>query len=141
MSARRLPPHDELVKMIMSGWSYPRIAQKYGVEWSTVYATLKRGQRLRGGPWPILTEKQRVAKIHLWNNEATLNPMLIAMVLEEYLEDNSMTLREFARRSNMNPSRLYGIKSGRIKRISREYAIRLLKALGEPVPRELYRAS
>lgn len=137
---RKLPPYEELKALYLgtggkTPLTYAQIAQKFGVHYSTVRATIKQRAERRG-EWPLLSpaanERRRLQRIQA--TKVSVTPVGIAFVVEEFLEKEGMTRREFAEKFNFDYRYIVKLLApSRHDPIAAPYAVRLLEACGEPV--------
>lgn len=134
---RKLPPYELLKQLyVKEGLTLSEIAARYDVSRSCVLDTIRRRAKAHGDPWPLIDshDKQRQRR---GISRRQVNPKLIIDLVYDYLEENGIFLKDFAERYGFAPGYLSEIKSGRYTTISKRYAVRLLNAIGEPVPEHL----
>jgi hypothetical protein len=139
---KKLPPYAELKKLVMpprmggKGWTYAEVAAKYKCSKVVVGRTLRDRALAHGDPWPIFTHDDRIAKVIRGerNNPRTLPSNVLWSLVEEYLDANEMSVREFCRRNAFTYGWAISVKTGRYPRISKTYFVALCDAINEPVP-------
>jgi len=134
---RKLPPYAELRKLYVDkSMSMAEIAAKYDVSKSAVYWTLRRRAENRG-EWPLQPRSGQRAVLRRTIDRRLVQGWFIVDMVYEYCRTNNMTVKQFCDQHGFTDKYIYEVHSKRYKRISAQYAIRLLTAIGEPVSEHL----
>jgi len=146
-----LPPYDKLkYDYLTLGLSQREIAAKYGVTQRAVTMNLRRRAEVRG-EWPLLSDRQRALR-RAWqrNNKGKSDYFipdggLIRDLLVEYIAEQGITKGEMARRAGLREGyileQIYWHNKGVRHGIRTEHAVKILQAIGEPVPERLQKAA
>lgn len=139
---KKLPPYAEMRRMLLpprmggQGMTYREMAAKYGVHLGCVVRTFRDRTLAHGDPWPPMTQQDARdrARRSMMRNPRSVRIDVIWSLVEEYLYDNRMSVREFSRHSGLGYDWLYSIRAGKYKRVTKPLAAQMLRSIGEPVP-------
>lgn len=135
---KKLPPYEVLKAYVVNdGLTYKEIAEKYGTWTASVYRNL-RARATRRGEWPLLTPAQRTQRAARGMSRAgySVNGRVIREMVREYLDEQGLTRKKFADDNGFQDVYIRDLVSRRNaqKNILIPHAVRLLRAMGEPVP-------
>lgn len=134
--------YPEVRSAYLSGKSYSELSMIYKASVSQIQRFMR--DNTPDDEWPLYrpphvhravrSRRMKVAK-------KSVKPELIMELVDEYCRENDLSLRQFVvtrlKRPASNASHLSGFRSGRYKSMSGMYAARLLRAIGEPVRKDL----
>ena len=147
-SADVLPSYEEVKHMVLApphglGMTYKEVGAKYQVTRNVVEGFVRR-RAIAAGEWPLEHADpgvKRAAQLRLSAPDRYPKALGIYLAIEHHCEDADLTRAEWAREHGFKPKYLHelGARLDRDPnaRIRKDIAVKLLKALGEPVPRKL----
>lgn len=125
----------------MSGLSLTEIGEKHGVSRYSVHRILARYTPPEQWPLPrhpVVTHQTRSRRaLHA---AKSVDPGIIMELVQEYLDENDLVMADFTEKLGLQRhscSILYKYRSGTKKTMSGAMAARILKAIGEPVRKDL----
>lgn len=126
----------------MMGMTWAEIAKEHHTTTSTIMTFTARHSKRLGYKWPMERNERihrRVRTEASRRRVRSVDCSIIIELLEEYLEENNVTMAEFVKEKlgivkNTQINQFYEYRTGRKQRISGDRAVAILQAIGEPVP-------
>jgi hypothetical protein len=130
----------------IGGMSYTEVAEKNRLSRDSVYEIMRR--HTPSDEWPLHRDpvlETRVRSRVMKRKLKSVDPFIIMGLVDEFCEREGIPLSEFGTKhlgwSRNRSSTLYAMRNGHKTSIAGATAVKILTAIGEPIPRSLTSAS